>query len=628
MASKVEPGSEPVAKQALAQKRNVRDLNTRLEMYVRAQNDKQRQINQLKEHIARIELENRKKLEQQKLIYDDQAEQFRKSIENLEYDTKVTHQELDQANINKKEFEDRLIGSESRNAHLSSQVANLTTDLKRSQQELDDLRKVYHSMKYKYDTYELEKNSFDEKIQKYKQKNEQLLRELTQKETQFKTEKDTFQRVLVDKNQEIENLRTKIKNLEMASNTTQTRLRKEFDQKLAEFVQKREEQYKQEKDEWMRIFKEEFNRKLRSFKEANQELSHVNVKQSEENTDLRTRISKLKQQKTEIEVTCRELEEETEKLRTDLDDIRRLKDAEIKSKNQIIMQQRDEYKAKELQFDELAGIKLQLDSEIELYRNILNEAEQASGYVSPLNPNTNTGHRQSRKRRRMEINTMTPMGPFNAGIKTFISGKDNNNKNKTDKDGKVETPGIGRAAKNAQNDLRQALNSDVEDEEMKDAEEDSFDVDTDYVTPGGDIEGGSLIFSGLDLLQGMIEIQNVNGSDDGRKGIDLSGYWLSNKSGHERFELPKGMKLEYNDKLRIFCGSEMNEVFNTDLKIKRRNEILGEYEGKYVFWGKDVWSGKEEDCARLYDPNHSEIARIEIHPDMVSNAKGNGCFIM
>eukprot|EP00485_Elphidium_margaritaceum_P009146 CAMPEP_0202689750 /NCGR_PEP_ID=MMETSP1385-20130828/4944_1 /ASSEMBLY_ACC=CAM_ASM_000861 /TAXON_ID=933848 /ORGANISM="Elphidium margaritaceum" /LENGTH=40 /DNA_ID= /DNA_START= /DNA_END= /DNA_ORIENTATION= len=38
--SKDEPGSVrdiPVAKQALAQKRNVRDLNTRLEMFVRAQ---------------------------------------------------------------------------------------------------------------------------------------------------------------------------------------------------------------------------------------------------------------------------------------------------------------------------------------------------------------------------------------------------------------------------------------------------------------------------------------------------------------------------------------------------------------------------------------------------------------
>ena len=58
------------------------------------------------------------------------------------------------------------------------------------------------------------------------------------------------------------------------------------------------------------------------------------------------------------------------------------------------MQQRDEYKAKELQFDELAGIKLQLDSEIELYRNILNEAEQSCGYISPLNPVNTATHNQ------------------------------------------------------------------------------------------------------------------------------------------------------------------------------------------------------------------------------------------
>merc|ERR1711994_1029657 len=106
----------------------------------------------------------------------------------------------------------------------------------------------------------------------------------------------------------------------MIGDATQSRLRKEGDNKLAEFVQKRELQYKQEKDEWMRIFKEEFNRKLRSFKEANQELSRSNVKQQEDITDLRTRISKLKQQKTELEVQNRNNEEEAEKLRNDLDD--------------------------------------------------------------------------------------------------------------------------------------------------------------------------------------------------------------------------------------------------------------------------------------------------------------------
>ena len=180
-----------------------------------------------------------------------------------------------------------MIASESRNASLTSECENLRADIKRQGGELDIIRKNYAELKYKYDNYEMERKSFDDKISKFKIKTEGLLRELTIKETNLKTEKETFQRVLVDKNDEIDNLRKEIKDLELENNTTQSRLRKEFDNKLADFVNKREEQYKQEKDEWMRIFKEEFNRKLRAFKEANQELSHSNVKQSEEITDLR-----------------------------------------------------------------------------------------------------------------------------------------------------------------------------------------------------------------------------------------------------------------------------------------------------------------------------------------------------
>merc|ERR1719204_1608689 len=165
----------------------------------------------------------------------------------------------------------------------------------------------------------------------------------------------------------------------------------------------------------MRIFKDEFNRKLSSFKEANQELSHSNVKASEEIGDLRTRLSKKTQQKTELEIKLRAAEEEAEKLRCDLDDLRDAHGRELKVKNAQLIQERDRFKAKELQFDELAGIKLQLDSEIELYRNILNEAEQAQGYRSPLGAaaSTSKGTRNSRKRRRVQAmgSMSTPMGP-------------------------------------------------------------------------------------------------------------------------------------------------------------------------------------------------------------------------
>ena len=88
----------PVAKQALAQKRNVRDLNTRLEMYVRAQNDKARQIKSLKEVIARNELSFNSKLKQMEAQYQDTMEKLRKENENLAYDNKCTHQELSSIN--------------------------------------------------------------------------------------------------------------------------------------------------------------------------------------------------------------------------------------------------------------------------------------------------------------------------------------------------------------------------------------------------------------------------------------------------------------------------------------------------------------------------------------------------
>merc|ERR1712130_876274 len=485
-------------------------------------------------------------------------------------------------------------------------------------QELDTLRKQYASIKYKYESYELERGQFDERMGKLKTKNEQLLRELTQKEANLKSDKETFQRVIIEKNDEIDKYRQEIKNLEMIGDATQTRLRKEFDNKLAEFVQKREEQYKQEKDEWMRIFKEEFNRKLRSFKEANQELSRSNVKQQEDINDLRTRISKLKQQKTELEVTNRSCEEDLEKLRNDFDDLRRTKDNDIKIKNALLLQERDRFKAKELQFDELASIKLQLDSEIELYRNILNEAEEECGYMSPLNINktSNMSNTNNRKRKRLNNGSYARM--------TTPKVPSHNNSNNGQPEKLVITPGIERAAQSAQNDLKAFADStetDEDDLEMKDREEDDASIKN-GITPG--IEGSALQFSGLDLNKGMIEIQNM-----GENELALNGYALSNQDGTMQFELPKTMRLPQKATLRIYVGEELyREIVDNDSQ-EQREKFIGDYDGAFVCWGRDVWTGNDDDCARLYNPTQEEVARIEISPDMVDkNASKHGCLMM
>eukprot|EP01084_Bolivina_argentea_P062437 114177_1 len=490
-----EPGSanyenestKQIAKQALAQKRNVRDLNTRLEMYVRAQAEKTRNVTQLKEALARQEMELKNKLKQQQLQFQDNIEKLRKENENLAYDNKCTHSELTNINSQKKEFESRLIASESKNATLTSELSAIRLNENRLKEELEASRKECATLNYKYDSYSAERNSFSDRMNKQKIKNEQLLRELTQIETSLKSEKETFSRVLIEKESEIDELKGEISELLVCNNDTQSRLRSEFDNKLADFVSKREDQYKQEKDEWMRIFKEEFNRKLRSFKEANQELSHCNIKQSEENVELRGRISKLKSQKTELEVLNRNLEEENEKLRNDLDDLRRQKDLEIKHKNTQILQSKDKYKAKELQFEELAGIKLQLDAEIELYRNILNDAEKECGYSSPFrqqenNCTNNVGNSRKRKR----LNTyghMTPMGASSIDNNNNLEKKiilcENSNNSHSNSKIRVITPGIARGGMQAVKDIKElnieSGSDNDNDTEMKDTEESSDD---------------------------------------------------------------------------------------------------------------------------------------------------------
>eukprot|EP00487_Bulimina_marginata_P004795 TRINITY_DN21818_c0_g1_i1.p1 TRINITY_DN21818_c0_g1~~TRINITY_DN21818_c0_g1_i1.p1 ORF type:complete len:160 (-),score=20.62 TRINITY_DN21818_c0_g1_i1:74-553(-) len=159
---------------------------------------------------------------------------------------------------------------------------------------------------------------------------------------------------------------------------------------------------------------------------------------------------------------------------------------------------------------------------------------------------------------------------------------------------------------------------------MKDREEDDDD-NFSMTTPGGSMEGSSLQFSGLDLNKGMIEIKNI-----GESNIKLHGYALSNQSGTMQFPLPTSMELDSRETLRIYIGEELYKEIcsaqNDENEINR--QIVGEYNGAYVFWGRDVWTGNDKDCARLYNPAQEEIARIEISPDMVDKAAKKGCLMM
>lgn len=590
-----------VAKQALAQKRNVRDLNTRLEMYVRSMNDIRKANAQLSKEIAAQQLEYSTKITQLKSQHNEAGSRLRSELEALSADYKCTVQELADSNSAKKENESRLIAAESSNASLLSENGQQIKDIGRLKEELDSLRQQYASLKYKHESFETDRKASEKRNRDTTKQNERLLREVAKMEGDRKNETEANTLVLVEKNDEISRLRAEIQKLEENTASTQDRMRKEFDHKLAEFVAKRESQYTLEKEEWMRIFKDEFNRKLASFKGANRDLGDQNMKLNTEITELRTRISKLKQQKTELEVTRKNNEEEIERRIDDLDVLRRAKDAEIHDMKSHLDSANDRFAAKEIQFDELAGIKLQLDAEIELYRSILNDAEAAQGYKSPLDDKFTSSTTKGNPRKRRRMSHMTPMGPL----------KDNTNRKM------IVTPGLSRAAKNAENDLIGSFES--VDEEMKDPE--SVSLDSCPSTTPGNYEGSTLEFSGLDLNRGMIEIQNMATTP-----VALTGYTLSNMRGTAQFALPKGMELKGKSRVRVYVGSDFASINGKEAEAK---QLVGDYDGAFVFWEKDVWNADERDCAKLYNPQCEEVAFMEISPDMLDRESAKkGCLVM
>ena len=64
-------------------------------------------------------------------------------------------------------------------------------------------------------------------------------------------------------------------------------------------------------------------------------------------------------------------------------------------------------------------------------------------------------------------------------------------------------------------------------------------------------------------------------------------------------------------------------------KEEEANELVGDYDGAFVFWPKDVWNANDRDCAKLYNPQCEEVAFMSISPDMLDKTSAKqGCLVM
>lgn len=147
-------------------------------------------------------------------------------------------------------------------------------------------------------------------------------------------------------------------------------LRDEFQTKLEQFIAKRREQFEREKAEWMKIFKEEYNRKIEAYKTANRDYADQIKGLLEDKARLDDKILDLGTKIKDLERENRKLEAEVNSWRRDYDNqqkiIRDLK-AALARKNQ--------------EFDELLGIKINLQNEIAQYRKVIRCEEDRCGFT-------------------------------------------------------------------------------------------------------------------------------------------------------------------------------------------------------------------------------------------------------
>jgi len=442
-----------------------------------------------------------------------------------------------------------------------------------------------------------------------------------------------YKLIIKDKDKIINELKNEIIILSKDSDELNIKLRKEFDSKIAEFIKKRDLQYNQEKEQWLKTFKAEYNRKLRSVNESNYDLTHETKQLNQAINDYKQRLSKIKSYKTELEILNRNNEEEIEKLRNQLDSMKKRKNETIKVKNVIIADLREKYKLKEIEFNDMSSIKTQLSNEIDLYRKIMNAAEKEAGYVSPLMNSNNKKKRKlneidgtsnfdtSKKRKKENILLSASKNILNYFTSPGIIRNSNRQTNKIINNNDIiiddEKDKENIDDNNDNNDI---MDNDTDNNNDNDGDsdmDDDSDIDINncdnYTTPGND-ESSPLIFSDMDLNTSMIAIKNITNDD-----INLNGYTLTNFDKSKIYSLPD-INLLSNDIITIYIG--------INIDINNNNENININDNNCFIWNDNVWSGQTNDAARLYDINNNEIARIEIHPDMLPDNSKARCIVM
>lgn len=234
------------------EKKDLRDLNTRLQDYLNRTKTTSREIAHLKSVISQTEIEWRKKLKDAEQLHEISKQKLREENEHLQFQAQHHLEQVAQTKIENDDLKKRLDLAEATASKYLAESETLRKSNTLLKQEAESVRAQFAKLDFQYKNFAEEKESFNKQIVVLNERKAELLKEKTKQASESRAQIDYYSRMLSNKTADVDKLEAQIKEVTATNEAVQTRLRTEFDEKLKDFCSKREVQYEQEKDEWVR----------------------------------------------------------------------------------------------------------------------------------------------------------------------------------------------------------------------------------------------------------------------------------------------------------------------------------------------------------------------------------------
>jgi len=367
----------------MEEKEELQELNKRLEFYILRNREKDASQGVLQRELDLLRERTDEEMAHAERVHQQQLDELRKSREaekhksdNLQAELNIVSKELENTKrilAQSRDAEDRLRqDNEMLRKELSEQLIEVA-GLKDANKQLDDELEV------------AEANLEDAK---------KTLESAAKESTIFKTRAETAEASLGNLNEdssvalskaqaEIKRLRAQVDDLSHRHTHVEEELRKELTAQLAKIIEKRQQEWEEEKNDGLAQLKEIYDEKIAAYRDhlarAGHELEILKAQKLaavSEAEKVKTSFEEFQAIKTTMKKRIEELEEavKSEKARPA---------RQLAEKNEIIRHLKAAFKRKDEEFDALMDVKIALAMEIKAYRQMLEKEENRLGYKSP-----------------------------------------------------------------------------------------------------------------------------------------------------------------------------------------------------------------------------------------------------